>query len=172
MTLPWILAAAAAGLVAGPRIRTSVFSRSTESGLPPRRSCPACDQEILPGRWRWRALLPVTGRCPRCRGQLGPYLLLAELAAGLALAAPGPDGRWSRQLPSAGLQAPGGAQGDSIAGRGAGGPRQARRLGLLPRPHPGPGQPRHADRIHAPGTLAPEQPGPLTAPADYSASAA
>jgi leader peptidase (prepilin peptidase) / N-methyltransferase len=86
VTLPWILAAAAAGLVAGPRIRASVFSRSTESGLPPRRSCPACDQEILPGRWRWRALLPVTGRCPRCRARIGPYLLLAELAAGLALA--------------------------------------------------------------------------------------
>lgn len=28
----------------------------------------------------------VTGRCPRCRARIGPYLLLAELAAGLALA--------------------------------------------------------------------------------------
>jgi leader peptidase (prepilin peptidase)/N-methyltransferase len=86
VTLPWILAAAAVGLVAGPRIRTSVFSRSTESGQPPRRACPACDQEILPDRWRWRALLPVTGRCPLCRARIGPYPLLAELAAGLALA--------------------------------------------------------------------------------------
>ncbi|HEY7145022.1 MAG TPA: A24 family peptidase [Streptosporangiaceae bacterium] len=85
MTLPWILAAAAAGVIAGPRIRASVFSRSTESGQPPRRACTACDQEILPDRWRWRALLPVTGRCPSCRARIGPYLLLAELAAGLAL---------------------------------------------------------------------------------------
>jgi leader peptidase (prepilin peptidase)/N-methyltransferase len=86
MTLPWILAATAAGVIAGPRIRASVFSRSTESGQPPRRACPACDQEILSDRWRWRALLPVTGRCPRCRARIGPYLLLAEWAAGLALA--------------------------------------------------------------------------------------
>jgi leader peptidase (prepilin peptidase)/N-methyltransferase len=86
MTLPWILAATAAGVIAGPRIRASVFSRSTEPGQPPRRACPACDQEILPGRWRWRALLPVTGRCPSCRARIGPYPLLAELAAGLALA--------------------------------------------------------------------------------------
>ena len=86
MTLPWIIAAAVAGVIAGPRIRASVFSRSIESGLPPRRACPACGQEILPDRWRWRALLPVTGRCPRCRARIGPYLLLAELTAGLALA--------------------------------------------------------------------------------------
>jgi hypothetical protein len=29
-----------------------------------RRACPACAGEILPGRWRWRALMLVTGRCP------------------------------------------------------------------------------------------------------------
>jgi len=86
VTLPWIIAAAVAGVIAGPRIRASVFSRSTESGLPPRHACPACDQEILPDRWRWRALLPVTGRCPRCRARIGPYPLLAELATGVALA--------------------------------------------------------------------------------------
>jgi leader peptidase (prepilin peptidase)/N-methyltransferase len=86
MTLPWILAATATGVIVGPRIRASVFSRSTESGQPPRRACPACAEEILPDRWRWRALLPVTGRCPCCRARIGPYPLLAELAAGLALA--------------------------------------------------------------------------------------
>jgi leader peptidase (prepilin peptidase) / N-methyltransferase len=86
VTLPWILGAAAVGLVAGPRVRASVFSRSTEPGQPPCRACPACDQEILPDRCRWRALLPVTGRCPRCRTRIGPYPLLAELAAALALA--------------------------------------------------------------------------------------
>jgi leader peptidase (prepilin peptidase) / N-methyltransferase len=86
VTLPWIIAAAAVGVIAGPRIRASVFCRSTEPGQPPRRACSACDQEILPGRWRWRSLLPVTGRCPACRARIGPYPLLAELAAGLALA--------------------------------------------------------------------------------------
>lgn len=86
MTLPWIIAAAGVGVIAGPRIRASVFSRSTESGQPPRHKCPVCDQEILSGRWRWRALLPVTGRCPSCTARVGPYPLLAEFAAGLALA--------------------------------------------------------------------------------------
>ena len=86
MTLPWIIAGAAVGLVAGPRIRASVFSRSTEPGQPPRRACPACGHEILPDRWPWRSLLPVTGRCPCCRTRIGPYPLLAELVTGLALA--------------------------------------------------------------------------------------
>jgi len=86
VTLPWIIAGAAVGVIAGPRIRASVFSRSTESGQSPCHACPACAQEILPGRWRWRTLLPVTGRCPACRTQIGPYPLLAELATGLALA--------------------------------------------------------------------------------------
>ena len=86
MTLSWILTGAGAGLIAGPRIRASVFSRSTDAGQLPRRACPACAHEILPDRWRWRSLLPVTGRCPSCRIRIGPYLMLAELAAGLALA--------------------------------------------------------------------------------------
>jgi leader peptidase (prepilin peptidase)/N-methyltransferase len=86
VTLPWIIAGAAAGLIAGPRICASVFSRSTEPGQPSRCACPACANEIIPARWRWRSLLPVTGRCPSCRTRIGPYPLLAELAAGLALA--------------------------------------------------------------------------------------
>jgi leader peptidase (prepilin peptidase) / N-methyltransferase len=86
VTLPWIIAGAAVGVIAGPRIRASVFARSTESGQPPRYACPVCRQEILPGRWRWRALLPVTGRCSCCSVRIGPYPLLAELATGLALA--------------------------------------------------------------------------------------
>jgi leader peptidase (prepilin peptidase)/N-methyltransferase len=56
--------------------RQRVF-RSTESGQPPRPACPASGQKILPDRWRWRALLPVTGRCSRCHARIGPYLLLA-----------------------------------------------------------------------------------------------
>jgi leader peptidase (prepilin peptidase) / N-methyltransferase len=86
VTLPWIIAGAAAGLIAGPRIRASVFSHSTESSQPPRRACPACAHGIIPARSRWRSLLPVTGRCPSCRTRIGPYPLLAEFAAGLALA--------------------------------------------------------------------------------------
>jgi leader peptidase (prepilin peptidase) / N-methyltransferase len=86
VTLQWILTGAAAGLITGPRIRASVFSRSTDHGQPPRRACPACAHEILPDRWRWCSMLPVTGRCPSCHARIGPYPLLAELVAGLALA--------------------------------------------------------------------------------------
>jgi leader peptidase (prepilin peptidase)/N-methyltransferase len=86
MTLPWIIAGAAAGLLAGPPIRAVVFARSTAAGLPPRSTCPACSAQILPGRRRWLAVLPVTGRCPACRTRIGPYPLAAEAAAGLALA--------------------------------------------------------------------------------------
>ena len=86
MPLPWIIAGAAAGLLAGPRIRASVFLRSTRTGEPPGRACPACSNQVLPGRWRWWPMLPVTGRCPACRTRIGPHPLLAEFAAGLALA--------------------------------------------------------------------------------------
>ncbi len=86
MTLPWIIAGAAVGLLAGPRIRASVLARSTGAGEPLRSACPACSARVLPERWRWRSLLPVTGRCPACRVRVGPYPLVAEVAAGLALA--------------------------------------------------------------------------------------
>ena len=86
MTLPWIIAGAAVGLLAGPRIRATVFARSTEAGQPPRSTCPACSAQVLHGRWRWLSVLPVTGRCPACRTRIGPYPLAAEAAAGLALA--------------------------------------------------------------------------------------
>jgi leader peptidase (prepilin peptidase)/N-methyltransferase len=86
VTLPWIIAGAAVGLLAGPRIRASVLTRSTEAGEPLRSACPACSAQVLPERWRWRSLLPVTGRCPACRARVGPYPLVAEAAAGLALA--------------------------------------------------------------------------------------
>jgi leader peptidase (prepilin peptidase)/N-methyltransferase len=87
MTLPWIVASAAAGLIAGPRLRGSIFFRSVQPGEPPRHACPACARDIGPVGHRWRALLPLTGRCPACRARIGPAALSVELAAGLALAA-------------------------------------------------------------------------------------
>jgi len=85
VTLPWIIAAAAAGLLAGPRIRASVFARSTEDSGP-RRACPECSRQVLAGRWLWYSVLPVTGRCPRCKARIGPYVLAAELVTALVLA--------------------------------------------------------------------------------------
>jgi leader peptidase (prepilin peptidase)/N-methyltransferase len=86
VTLPWVIAGAVAGLLAGPAIRAVVFAGSTSAGQPPRRECPDCSSQVLPGRWRWLPVLPVTGRCPACRARVGPPLLVAELAAGAALA--------------------------------------------------------------------------------------
>ena len=85
MTLPWIIAAATAGLLTGPRIRASVFARSTEDGRP-RRACPKCSHQVLAGRWLWYSVLPVTGRCPHCKARIGPYTLAAELVTALVLA--------------------------------------------------------------------------------------
>jgi leader peptidase (prepilin peptidase)/N-methyltransferase len=64
----------------------SASANSTEAGQPLRITCPACSAEVLPGRWRWLSVLPVTGRCPACRTRIGPYPLAAETAAGLVLA--------------------------------------------------------------------------------------
>jgi len=86
VTLPWVIAGAAAGLLAGSPIRAVAFARSTEAGQPARSACPACSAQVLHGRWRWRWVLPVTGRCPACRTRIGPCPLAAETAAGLALA--------------------------------------------------------------------------------------
>lgn len=86
MTLPWIIAGAAAGLMAGPRIRASVLTHSTGHADPARRACPTCSCEIIPARARWRAMLPPTGRCPACRARIGPHAMSAEFAAALAVA--------------------------------------------------------------------------------------
>jgi leader peptidase (prepilin peptidase) / N-methyltransferase len=86
MIVPWIIAGAAVGLLAGPPIRAAVFARSTEAGQPARSTCPACSAQLFRGRWRWLAVLPVTGGCPACRTRIGPHPLAAEAAAGLALA--------------------------------------------------------------------------------------
>jgi leader peptidase (prepilin peptidase) / N-methyltransferase len=86
VTLPWVIAGVVAGLLAGPPIRAVVFAGSTSAGQPPRRECPDCSSQVLPGSWRWRPVLPVTGRCPACQARIGPHLLVAELAAGGALA--------------------------------------------------------------------------------------
>jgi len=85
--LPWVIAGAVVGLLAGPRMRATVFAWSADPGQPPRRECPACSAQILPGRSRWRSLLPVTGHCPACQARIGPYPLTAEIAAAVALAA-------------------------------------------------------------------------------------
>jgi leader peptidase (prepilin peptidase) / N-methyltransferase len=86
LAFPWIVGSVLVGVLAGPRIRSCVFSRSAESGQPPRRACPDCGRPVLPARHRWRSLLPITGRCPACRARIGPSPLLVEMTAGLTMA--------------------------------------------------------------------------------------
>jgi leader peptidase (prepilin peptidase)/N-methyltransferase len=86
VTPPWIAAAAAAGLIAGPRIRASVFFRAVGHGQPRRRACPGCARDILPGRHPSRSLLPVSGRCPSCRERIGPPPLATEVVTAVVLA--------------------------------------------------------------------------------------
>ncbi len=82
MTPPWIIARAAAGLIAGPRIRASVFTRSTEPGQPPRRAC------------RTLALLAVAALTGHQPGHLARAAIGAAALACfyLALSAIRPDG--------------------------------------------------------------------------------
>lgn len=86
MSIPWIVAGAASGLIAGPWIRSVVFRRSVEYGDPLRYSWSACSSEVLPERGSWRVPLSSLGRCRSCGARIGPYPVTAELAGGLALA--------------------------------------------------------------------------------------
>src|SRR5260370_33844338 len=83
VTLPWIIAGAAAGLIAGPRLRASVFSRRTGSGQLPRRACPACAHKIPPHRWRRPSLPPSSGwalAAPALPALLAPPLPLLAVS--------------------------------------------------------------------------------------------
>jgi hypothetical protein len=50
VTLPWVIAGAVAGLLAGPPILAVVFAGSTTAGQPPRRERPDCSSQMLPDR--------------------------------------------------------------------------------------------------------------------------
>jgi leader peptidase (prepilin peptidase) / N-methyltransferase len=75
-----ILVAAAIGLLLGPLLRAQVFVHSVPAGEPWRHSCPHCAATLRTG------FLPPTGRCPKCRGRIGPPPGLVEVAAAAALA--------------------------------------------------------------------------------------
>lgn len=86
MTGPWLIGAAAAGVITGLFLRGVILHYSTPSGDPPRGNCPACDSLILAAGRPWRLHLPPTGRCPVCRDRIGPPLLAVELLAAAVLA--------------------------------------------------------------------------------------
>ncbi len=76
------LGGAATGLVLGPVLRGRIFFHSVPADEPWRRDCPHCRIELVRPGWRGAlAVLPATGRCPRCGGRVGPPAALVELAA-------------------------------------------------------------------------------------------
>lgn len=79
--------AAAIGALAGPRIRAVAFRHGVPGAGGIRRCCPACLRPVLAPGWRGLgAVLPVTGRCPWCRGRIGPPPGAMEAAAGVLFA--------------------------------------------------------------------------------------
>ncbi|MDQ7905442.1 prepilin peptidase [Phytohabitans sp. ZYX-F-186] len=78
--MTWIVVAAVAGLLLGPLLRAQVFVHTVPAGESWRRDCPHCAARLN------GAFLPPTGRCPHCRGRIGPPPGVVEVVAAVALA--------------------------------------------------------------------------------------
>lgn len=76
MTLLLIAVTAAGAASCGPWLRSRIFAHSVSHGRPLRNRCPRCHTPLATG---WFARLPVTGRCPLCRGRIGPAAATVEL---------------------------------------------------------------------------------------------
>jgi leader peptidase (prepilin peptidase)/N-methyltransferase len=72
---------AAAGLAAGPPLRVVIIRLSVPPGQRWRRACPHCGK---PAEWR-AAVRLAAGRCPGCRGRLGPAPWSVEATAAVLL---------------------------------------------------------------------------------------
>jgi leader peptidase (prepilin peptidase)/N-methyltransferase len=87
VTAAWVLGCGLAGLLAGAALRGTVFAFSALPGSPPRVRCPGCGIQLWrPGLIRLSRPLPPSGRCPRCRGRIGPPAALLEVAIAVAFA--------------------------------------------------------------------------------------
>jgi leader peptidase (prepilin peptidase) / N-methyltransferase len=81
---PFLTASLAlAGLVVGWGQRAFIFRYAVPADQPPRRCCPACEQE-LPGR---QAMPLPSGRCRACHQRTGPPPLVVEVTMALLLGA-------------------------------------------------------------------------------------
>lgn len=67
---------AVAGLSVAPVLRALVVRHAVPQETPPCAACPDCGRAVR--------VLPPTGRCPGCRGRLGPRAGLVEAAAAVA----------------------------------------------------------------------------------------
>jgi leader peptidase (prepilin peptidase)/N-methyltransferase len=83
----WVALAGVLGALVGPVSRAQIFRHSVPSGQPWRSRCPACDAALVAGGWRGLvAVLPPTGRCPRCRERVGPAPGAVESVTAVVLA--------------------------------------------------------------------------------------
>jgi len=76
MDLPWAVAGALAGIVAGAALRGPVFRLSVPAGAPDRTACPRCAARLRP----WLAV-----RCGHCGGSIGRPVAF-EVATAIVLA--------------------------------------------------------------------------------------
>jgi leader peptidase (prepilin peptidase) / N-methyltransferase len=100
---PLVAALASAGLVTGWLLRTVVFRLAVPAGEPLRTGCPRCGYQVLAASRRAVAPSPpdsrpaaglrlppasfLPGRCPSCRGRIGPPPLALELCTAILLGA-------------------------------------------------------------------------------------
>ncbi|WP_234359549.1 prepilin peptidase [Plantactinospora sp. BC1] len=103
MTPGVVAAAGLLGVLLGPLLRREIFRYAVPAAGPPeespprpdvpvgrsvRRSCPHCAATIgAPTRRNPLGVLPPTGRCPRCRGAVGPRAGLVEVVTATVYAA-------------------------------------------------------------------------------------
>jgi leader peptidase (prepilin peptidase)/N-methyltransferase len=76
-----VITTALFGAVCGPWVARSVYEMAVDHGAPPRGSCRHCRRRLPTSpvsRIAW------TGRCPSCRGLLGPRVWLVTLASTVA----------------------------------------------------------------------------------------
>ncbi|MEJ3741752.1 prepilin peptidase [Actinomycetes bacterium KLBMP 9797] len=86
MPLHTILAAAGAGIAAGPWLRGLAFAHTVEYQAPLRRRCPHCGHHAVPVALAGlAAVAPPDGRCPTCARPIGPQAGVVELLAAVTL---------------------------------------------------------------------------------------
>ncbi|WP_269453159.1 prepilin peptidase [Yinghuangia sp. ASG 101] len=81
-------------------VRSAVFHHAVPAGSPPRRECPACGRLLLPYGTLVPRPLSASGRCPSCRGRIGPPPGLPEAltAAAVAVTVPVATPAWTAPL--------------------------------------------------------------------------
>jgi len=82
-----VTVAAIAGVLLGPLVRGQILHHTVPFGAAWRTGCPRCAHRLVrPGIQALWSVLPPSGRCPACRGRIGPAPGVVEAVTGLVLA--------------------------------------------------------------------------------------